>query len=141
MSRRRRNQHDPLQVVNEPRSLVLRNQLSQIEWHVPLPPQADLKAALEAGRQRLIDEGCTMDEMKWYAFVFGRRGGERISLVIKPFPRDHPRSATAHTCAATRQGGSPYMPALRRGDRNERCVLGATMWQTKPLSLPDGNHK
>jgi hypothetical protein len=83
---RRRNQHDPLQTVNEPRWLVLRNQLSQIEWHVPLLPNSDLSAALGAGRQRLIDEGCTMDEMKWYAFVFGRRGGERISLVIEAIP-------------------------------------------------------
>jgi len=80
---RRRNQHDPLQTVNEPRWLVLRNQLSQIDWHVPLPPQADLRASLEAGRQRLIDEGCTMHEMKWYAFVFGQRGTERICLAVE----------------------------------------------------------
>jgi hypothetical protein len=79
----RRNRHDPLQPVNEPRWLVLRNQLSQIDWYVPLLPNADLKASLEAGRQRLIDEGFTMDEMKWYAFVFGRGGAERISLVIE----------------------------------------------------------
>ena len=80
---RRRGQHDPLQTVNEPRWLVLRNQLSQIDWHVPLLPNSDLRAALEAGRQQLIDAGCAMDEMKWYAFVFGQRGTDRICLAIE----------------------------------------------------------
>jgi hypothetical protein len=28
-------------------------------------------------------EGCIMDEMKWYAFVFGQRGLERICLAVE----------------------------------------------------------
>ena len=84
---RRRNRHDPLQTVNEPRWLVVRNQLSQIDWYVPLLPNADLKASLEAGRQRLIEEGCRMDEISWLPFVFGWRGkeadDERFSLHIE----------------------------------------------------------
>jgi len=88
---RRRNRHDPLQTVNEPRWLVFRNQLSRCEWYVPLLPKADLRASLEAGRQRLVDEGCVMDELTWLAFVFGSRGKERICLHIEALPPDAPR--------------------------------------------------
>lgn len=88
---RRRNQHDPLQPVNELRWLVLRNQLSQIDWSQQLLPKADLKEALKAGRQRLIDEGCKMEEITWLAFVFGWRGAERICLHIEALAPDAPR--------------------------------------------------
>lgn len=88
---RRRNSPDPLQTVSEPRWLVLRNQLSQIEWSQQLLPKTDLKEALAAGRQRLNDEGCVMDEIKWCAFVFGQRGSERICLLIEALAPDAPR--------------------------------------------------
>lgn len=88
----RRNRHDPLQTVNEPRWLVLRNQLSQIDWHIQLPPKADLRASLEAGRQRLIDEGCAMEDIRpLLAFVFGQRGEERICLTVEALAPDAPR--------------------------------------------------
>jgi hypothetical protein len=57
--------------------------MSEIDWHQQLLPNTDLKAALAAGRQRLIDEGCTMEEPSWLAFVFGWRGPERICLAIE----------------------------------------------------------
>jgi hypothetical protein len=88
---RRKGQPDPLRTVNELRWLVLRNQLSQAEWSQQLLPNTDLKAALAAGRDRLIQEGCTMQEMTRYSFVFGQRGSERICLVIEALAPDAPR--------------------------------------------------
>jgi hypothetical protein len=43
-----------------------------------LPPNADLKAALAAERQRLVDEGWAADELTRYSFVFCRRANERV---------------------------------------------------------------
>ena len=84
---RRRGRYNPLQPVNELRWLVLRNRMSEIDadWPVvQLLAYTDSTEALAAGRQRLIDDGCTMDEIKpLLAFVFGWRNGERICLHIE----------------------------------------------------------
>jgi len=87
----RRNRHAPLQPVDELRWLVLRNQLNRIEWEQLLLPQTDLTEALKAGRQRLVEEGSTMDELKpLLPFVFGQRGQERICLLIEAIPPGSP---------------------------------------------------
>jgi hypothetical protein len=53
--------------------------------HSLLPPNTDLKAALAAERQRLLDEGWTADELTRYAFVFCRRENERVCVSIEHF--------------------------------------------------------
>jgi len=69
------------------------DQLSRVDWHVPLIPEVDLRVCLEAGRQRLIDEGCKMDEISWRPFVFGGRCTERICLQIEALAPEAPSIA------------------------------------------------
>jgi hypothetical protein len=82
---RRRSGPDPLATVPERRWLVIRNACSQPLRHSVLPPNANLKAALAAERQRLVDEGWTADELTRYAFVFCRRENERVCVSIECF--------------------------------------------------------
>ena len=52
--------------------------MSQIDWQVSLLPEADQRASLEAGRQRLIDEECKMDEITWLANLTTAPGARSV---------------------------------------------------------------
>ncbi len=80
---RRHNSPDPLAPANEPRWLVVRDRCSRPLRYSVLPPRVDLKAALAAERQRLVDDGWTTDELTRYQFVFCQRGDERVCVLIE----------------------------------------------------------
>jgi len=58
---RYRSVPDPLATVSEPRWLVIGDTCSRPLRHIQLRPNADLRAALEAERQRLIADGWVCD--------------------------------------------------------------------------------
>lgn len=82
---RRRSSPDPLETVNAPRWLVVRDMCSRPLRHSVLPPNADLKAALGTERQRLVDEGWTADKLTRYSFVHCQRENERVCISIECF--------------------------------------------------------
>jgi hypothetical protein len=80
---RRRSSPDPLATVDRTRWLVIRDRCSRPLRNTVLPPNSDLKAALAAERQRLVDEGWTADKLTRYQFVFCERGNERVCVCIE----------------------------------------------------------
>jgi hypothetical protein len=50
-----------------------------------LPPNADLRAALAAERQRLVDEGWTAEVLTRYSFVYCQRENERVCISIEAY--------------------------------------------------------
>lgn len=82
----RRARPSPLLPVNEPRWLVVRDQLSRAVACEPLQPLTDLRAALERERAQRHLEGWSVDEISSAgAFFFCSRGNERCCVGIENF--------------------------------------------------------
>jgi hypothetical protein len=65
---------------------VVRNQLSQAIECEPLPPRADLRAALEQEQAERRMDGWTVEEItNSVAFFFCSRDGERCCVAIESY--------------------------------------------------------
>jgi hypothetical protein len=83
---RRRGETDALRPVNAPRWLVVRDRVSvALEYHA-LTPGADLRAAMQAERDRRAAAGWTVDTIpRNCAFFFCDRENERMCVSIECF--------------------------------------------------------
>ncbi len=82
---RYRSSPDPLATVNAMCWLVVRDVCSRPLRHSMLQPNTDLRAALAAERQRLVDEGWIANELTRYSFVYCQRENERVCISIECF--------------------------------------------------------
>jgi len=86
MARTRRGRTDPLNPVNEPRWLVVRDRCSQVIEYLELPPRTNLHAAMDAERTRRAADGWIVDDIPHYcSFCFCDKGDERICIAIDCF--------------------------------------------------------
>jgi len=93
----RRGRIDPLRQVDEPRWLVIRDRFSRVIESRTLPPNADLRAAMERERERLRRSGWVVEDIPRYcAFFFCDRQNERVCVSVEcyePGPAGAPRSS------------------------------------------------
>jgi hypothetical protein len=81
---RRRGVTDALQTVKEPRWLVVRDRVSRVVEFQALPPLADLRAAMQAERERLQASGWVVDDIpRNCAFFFCERDNDRVCVSIE----------------------------------------------------------
>jgi hypothetical protein len=95
--RQRRGQADPLQPVNEPRWLVIRDRFSRVIESKSLPVNADLRAAIQAERDRRRKAGWAVgDTPRNCAFFFCDLENDRVCVSIEcyePGPAGSRRSS------------------------------------------------
>jgi hypothetical protein len=78
-----RSRPDRFATAAEPRWLVVRDRVSRPVSVRPLPPGADLRAALADERQRLIEAGWRAEPLTRYAFCFLQPDEERWCISIE----------------------------------------------------------
>lgn len=82
----RRARPDPLVPVNEPRWLVVRDQMSLPVACDQLEPLTDLRAALEQERERRLRKDWTVEDIGLAgAFFFCSRDAERCCVTIESY--------------------------------------------------------
>ena len=81
---RRRSSYDPLQPVDQPMWLVVRDNLQRALAATELRPRADLRAALAATRETLAAAGWEPDpgSLKW-GFFFCRKAQARLGVTLE----------------------------------------------------------
>ena len=115
---------DPLATVKEPRWLVVRDVCNRPLRHIQLQPNADLRAALEAERQRMITDGlskCLGDDQQ-------RRVVAAESVVLCVCGRIPPKwTLAAHPGRAYgRVYGTPSPAPSKSASSATRCSRGST---------------
>jgi hypothetical protein len=89
---RKRSLRDPLQPVDAPTWLVVRNALSEVVESIPLARRADLRAILNAERDRRIADGWTADVIgPACGSFFCSRDGVRVLVAIEVCDPRHAR--------------------------------------------------
>src|SRR5689334_3226055 len=93
----RRGRTDPLRPVSEPRWLVIRDRFSRVMASLALPPNADLRAAIQAESARRRRAGWIVQEVpRNCAFFFCDLENERVCVSIEcyePGPEGSRREA------------------------------------------------
>jgi hypothetical protein len=80
----RRGRVDPLNPVDEPRWLVIRDRFSRVIQSLPLPPNADLRAAMRLEGERRGRAGWLVDCIpRNCAFFFCDLENERICVSVE----------------------------------------------------------
>jgi hypothetical protein len=91
----RRGVTDALQTVKEPRWLVVRDRFSRVVESQALGPQTDLRAVMQAVRDRRRSDGWAVEEVpRNCAFFFCDQQNERVCVSIEcyePGPPGSPR--------------------------------------------------
>jgi hypothetical protein len=95
--RQRRGQIDALLPVNEPRWLVIRDRFSRVLESQALSPGSDLRAVMQAERNRRIKAGWLAGDIpRKCAFFFCDRENERVCVSVEcyePGPPGSPRAS------------------------------------------------
>ncbi len=81
---RRRTSYDPLQPVDHPVWLVVRDHLQRVLATTELHPGADLRAALKSTKENLSGAGWKPDaeSLKW-GFFFCRKAQARLGITLE----------------------------------------------------------
>lgn len=83
----RRSAPDPLEPIDAPTWLVVRDMCSQVLELAELPPRADQRAVLLAARKTRIAEGWQTDDIgPRSSHFFATRAGERVMVGIEREP-------------------------------------------------------
>lgn len=83
----RRSAPDPLEPIDAPTWLVVRDMCSQLLESTELPPRADQRAVLVAARGARIARGWRVTNIgPQCAFFFASRAGERVMVGIEQDP-------------------------------------------------------
>lgn len=82
----RGNRPDPLQALQQPTWLVVRNKHRQPLESREIAPGADLRRILQATRAERISVGWACDVIgRWCGFFFAERAGERVQVGIERY--------------------------------------------------------
>jgi hypothetical protein len=82
--RKRKGVTDPLDPVDEPRWLVVRDLCRRVLEYQELWPGRDLRAALAAECDRRTADGWTVDDIPPHcAFCFAQRAHERVCITVE----------------------------------------------------------